>query len=768
VAEKPDPFDVAARERSLNRAAVRVAIVWVGYLIFALYLVVVTATATHRELFLEEPLKLPALNVDLPLYWFFVRAPILFVLLHVFVLLQIRRLGRAMATYDEFVNGPAGSAPENASMQRRFANALFGSPQEREGRLGALRAMAWVTLALAPIYIILAFQFAFLPYHSHLATWTHRLLLFTELAIVFLLWPRALNTRRAIDRPGIRWRAFPTVAVILAFAVSVLLGSFPGEPHFNLLTGNSFSAVQCDRWISELGPRFLNPIFGTDMRLDRLALRNVKVVDSERLDKIEKLAAEKGQRPFEGERTQNFRERDLNCGAFSWADLRRADLYGAQLRGADLPLAQLQGADLRDAQLDDAHLGHAQLQGADLRGAQLQGANLRVAELQDADLRDARLKRADLEFARLEGADLRDAQLEGANLSDAQLEGANLSDAQLQGANLQRANSLDAEGQVDLAGAQLQGANLHYAHFQGANLHDAQLQGTHLEEAWLIGADLRHTQLQGANLFEAWLRGADLSYAQLQGANLVGAYLDGADLSYAQLQGANLAGANLDGADLSYAQLQGADLRQSEVKLALLSDVFLWRARFSDCSGARVINPRFDAVPVDAGSPDQAVAASTPDATEDFIERIVAAVGDNQKAVVRKRMHEALIADIDKDQLAAMERGWRQCATSSEKIANSVYLQQHADRLIDLACFVADPRALPGMIRTWIWNVPIADNPRSAADRLGHSSRLARGLLGLNGSACLTAKNLSDEDKKRLLILADESGIIVRGFDRSR
>src|SRR5215469_16750460 len=123
--EKLDPFDVAALERSLNDSATRVSTIWVSYLIFGLYLLIATGTATHRQLFLEEPLKLPALNIDLPLYWFFVLAPILFVLLHLYVLLQVLLLGRTAAAYNETVNRVVASAPENALMRQRLANTLF-------------------------------------------------------------------------------------------------------------------------------------------------------------------------------------------------------------------------------------------------------------------------------------------------------------------------------------------------------------------------------------------------------------------------------------------------------------------------------------------------------------------------------------------------------------------------------------------------------------------------------------------------------------------
>ena len=56
--------------------------------------------------------------------------------------------------------------------------------------------MAWITLVIAPILILLVFQFTFLPYHSHLVTWSHRLLMAVELAAAFVLWPLVLDARR--------------------------------------------------------------------------------------------------------------------------------------------------------------------------------------------------------------------------------------------------------------------------------------------------------------------------------------------------------------------------------------------------------------------------------------------------------------------------------------------------------------------------------------------------------------------------------------------
>jgi hypothetical protein len=96
-------------------------------------------------------------------------------------------------------------------------------------------------------------------------------------------------------------------------------------------------------------------------------------------------------------------------GAFTRADLRGANLYGAGLSEADLGGANLGGANLRGADLRGANLG-----GADLRGANLAGANLGGADLRGANLYGANLYGADLAGANLYGAYLYGADLAGA------------------------------------------------------------------------------------------------------------------------------------------------------------------------------------------------------------------------------------------------------------------------------------------------------------------------------------------------------------------
>jgi uncharacterized protein YjbI with pentapeptide repeats len=476
MADKPDPNDVEALERALNDSATHVSTLSFSYVIFAVYLFIATGMATPRQLFLDEPLELPVFSVALPPYWFFVLTPLGFVLFHVYLLLQVLLLSRTAAEYNATLDKAVLAPADNARMRQRLANTLFaqifaGSPRERGGWLGGvLLTAAWFTLAFLPMFIMLFFQFRFLPYHSHFATWFHRVLLLAELLAYLLLWPLVLNARRDFSwkelRRRLQRRFVPVAAAILCVVVSLLFVTFPGEPLINLLRGRPASAVECDGWLTRHDGWFSG--------YDRLRLPSIDTVDDKKLDEIEKATAAKGKHPWEGERTRIFKDRDLSCGVFESADLRRADFRGANLAGAQFSFAELQGADFEKAQL----------RGANLAGATLHSANLRDAQLQGADLGDVQAPGANLHGAALQGANLADAQLQGANLTHAGLQGALLESAKLQGANL--------------AFAQLHGANLDRAQLQGVNLDHASLQG-----AVLVNANLQHALISNASVWNA-------------------------------------------------------------------------------------------------------------------------------------------------------------------------------------------------------------------------------------------------------------------------
>ena len=509
MADKPDPFDVKALESAVNDSATRVSAIWISFLVFSLYLLIAAATVTQRQLLLAEPIKLPVLNIDLPLWGFFFLAPILLVIFHAYTLLQVLLLGRTAAAYNAAVARLELSPEENISLRQRLANTLFaqifaGSPRERLGFIGwLLRTIVWITLAIAPILVVLSFQVSFLAYHSHIATWTHRSLILIELAIFFLMWPLALNAEKNSQWPDLkhltvtarklfgpkeeqraarlRLRSLGAllVACVLYLLIPLSLLTFPGEPHINFVTGKPLAWVQCEYILGE--EPFLSH---RRWVFDRFNLRHMDVVDHAKLERIEKATEKTGEHPSKSERTYILRNRDLNCGDFSNADLRRVDLSDSSLKWATLEDVKLQGATLTRTNFEGAFLPFARLQFTELNFAQFRGAHLISAQLQSA--------RADQ--AQFQGAYLPDTQLQGASLLSAELQGADLRFAHLEGAYLE--------------GVQLQGADLSKARLRGAYLSDTELQGTDLS-----GADLDHSVLSQVGVWRA--RNADCTNARV-------------------------------------------------------------------------------------------------------------------------------------------------------------------------------------------------------------------------------------------------------------
>src|ERR1044072_9085666 len=84
--------DLEALRNAVVDAANVSGALWFSYLFVLLYLVVAVGSVTHRNLFFENPVKLPFLGVELPLVGFFTLGPGIFVVVHAYVLLHFAML----------------------------------------------------------------------------------------------------------------------------------------------------------------------------------------------------------------------------------------------------------------------------------------------------------------------------------------------------------------------------------------------------------------------------------------------------------------------------------------------------------------------------------------------------------------------------------------------------------------------------------------------------------------------------------------------------
>ncbi len=138
--DEPDTKEAEAFVDALNHSAERVQTLWFSFLTFMLYLAIAAGTTTHRMLFLEEPLNLPVLNIPLPLLGFYILTPIIFVVLHFYMLLNLVLLARTAKSFEDalVLRHFRRMARRDENFRMRIENTLFvqllaGARREREG-----------------------------------------------------------------------------------------------------------------------------------------------------------------------------------------------------------------------------------------------------------------------------------------------------------------------------------------------------------------------------------------------------------------------------------------------------------------------------------------------------------------------------------------------------------------------------------------------------------------------------------------------------------
>jgi uncharacterized protein YjbI with pentapeptide repeats len=602
----------------------------VTFMLLLVYVAVTVTATTDRQLLIPgRGVHLPVLGVEIPLFGFFIAAPLFVLALH-FDLLH--NLYQHSVKLQRWLGSTEGEGEVSGAIQFPFILNFLLLKDGYSFYKCLLRTIVWAMYNALPLLTLLLIQFKFSKYHSWPMTVWHLAAFLTDTVLLGLFWHRSL-------RPELIGAEYDSLRRLLGFHYQ---GGFLNVLRLmfrTLISPLVITYLLIRRKFIARIKEMVTPLRGVCLRdmvveflatsarllesavfwlLVALAIFNLVILV--KLDKIDqykgfmskieaKISVSKGEALSAGwayysrekvsglianipawtvprlvlkdEVLVESPPSDVILHAYMMKEKSEEDAWlkhakGLALKGRDLMLADLSGVNLMKADLADADLRGADLSDADLQDAKLSRADLQDAYLEGADLQDAYMIGADLH-----GANLRRADLHGANLRRAGLQGANFFYADLHGAKLSRADLQDAylEG-AHLHGANLIGAGLQGAYLKGADLHGAyllgaDLQGANLRRADLQGADLEGAHLHGAYLLGADLQGADLRRAGLHGAYMIGADLQGADLEGAHLQGANLIGADLQGAYLSGACLQGADLTDADLQGAVLDNAYI-------------------------------------------------------------------------------------------------------------------------------------------------------------------------------------------------
>ncbi|WP_051261871.1 pentapeptide repeat-containing protein [Desulfovibrio inopinatus] len=580
---------------------------FLAYLAILIYFFVAVTSTTHEDLLRETAKAVPLLNIQLPLWWFFLAGPLALTVIHLNLLRQyyylsinLKRLDAALC--QKYGNGKKGKECYERDLHANFLlTTLFLDRDMPTGLRFISHIALWAISVVAPLVLLCLFQWYFLAYHDPKVTWIQRGALCFDAFTMLYLW------YNIFDNSYRRW-----LALSLEFGSMGLLIITVGLINFQLTLPDE------TRYIEKSLQSFIpkdseKPEKGNDSipswasYYDRLPSvpRNLDIQNRLLLKKeipADLFTGENLSQEQYNERVADYAKKHQLGLNLNKRKLEEANLNNSQLIVASLEKANLKGAYLTGANLKGADLAKANLEKANLEPTNFLETVLRIPDIEGkatwwGNLEDSGLKNVHLEGADLSGANLKDARLGWADLKGANLTGAKLERTDLKGVKLDGANLMGADiNNVDLTGADLKGANLTEAKLVGVNFIEADLEGVDLTKANLEDVDLTETNFKGADLTGANLEGANLGWANLHCVDseilrrearngtdlaiLIETNLNGADLTGASLNGADLTGANLNGADLTEAALEGARFGRAD-----LDDVDLEVLREADLDG---------------------------------------------------------------------------------------------------------------------------------------------------------------------------------------
>ncbi|MCB1547956.1 MAG: pentapeptide repeat-containing protein, partial [Hyphomicrobiaceae bacterium] len=414
-----NPYSLLA---AVNDSSKDAHMAWLIFLGLMSYLILAVAGVSHKDLLLNSDVPLPILQVKIELTRFFLFAPLVLVLLHLGVMLQHVLLARKTIEFDralaQLEPTSKRSHPLRLELQNFFFVQALAGPERSPIMSMFLHVMAWLTLVVLPVILIIYIQIVFLPYHHVTITWAHRISLLAD--IVMLVAMGVFLVRSETSFFSAFWRTgrhhpvsvmSTTVVLILVTLFSFFVATVPDEAMDRLsqsLPGASRTAQADSPGTGNL-MGFVMPFLGatSDGSLFGIFRRNLEVSDTD-------LVVDKDIVP--GERTLSLRGRDLRYARLDRSDLQQVDLTGANLDGASLI-----GTDLRRAWLGCANpallqdTGNRPLAGctrarkADFTRAKLDGARLGGIDLSDATLAEAILEQAELANSVLVGANFASA-----------------------------------------------------------------------------------------------------------------------------------------------------------------------------------------------------------------------------------------------------------------------------------------------------------------------------------------------------------------------
>src|SRR6202049_45016 len=488
----PDIADSLKTQPGVDEATKTSRKVFLTMLAACLYCWLTILSTTDAGLLIgSSTLALPIVQTPIPVIAFFGAAPVLLLIVYLYLHFSLQNLWNALATLPAFF-------PDGRPLHERALPWILG-PIVRLyfkrlipfcSRLARFQVRAISLLVWWGVpFTLIAFLLRFLVRHNALITTLHVVIAGVSVWLSTMFWRITKDTLRGMTQPQPQWRETLRsrggwVGVLAGALVALFsAGCFYGDP-----TNELFPEPYPWGWRTA-APKVLHLVgwhaFGdlSDVELSR----KPDDWDGKDLDAVK--GAQLQDRVLRAVHASFAFGPNAN---FFRANLRQAEFYDADLRGADFSQALLDQTYFFRADLRSSTFGGALADGARFDGANIEGANLRYVR----GLVPAEIPRANNWFlAHLTEGVLRELKVcEPHKLCDHE----------------------DRLSRKDFSGIDLTKFRFKAPDFSGANLRHTILSNLDLSESDLSKADLRDANLDGTHLDRANLTGADLRGVNLK------------------------------------------------------------------------------------------------------------------------------------------------------------------------------------------------------------------------------------------------------------
>jgi uncharacterized protein YjbI with pentapeptide repeats len=225
-APQPGQASLADLRRAVDESAKQVRTSFIWFMTISMYFAVVAATTTHEQLFLGQSIKIPIIDVTLPIDAVYLVSPLVYGIIYVSLLIQTDGLERTLRLFADRLKDV--SEAQRRSEATMTCDLAFVHLYLRTSDSIFVMLLTWIVFVVSffgiPLAIMLLFQMHFLPYKHPWLTYFHMGLVVLTTTIAIYFWFRFAAALEIFPRSSV-WIRSPLRLVIPAAGAILALGS---------------------------------------------------------------------------------------------------------------------------------------------------------------------------------------------------------------------------------------------------------------------------------------------------------------------------------------------------------------------------------------------------------------------------------------------------------------------------------------------------------------------------------------------------------------